>query len=395
MISISNPLLAEYFGVGTPNFSGTEVTEGSALALSAVYRAVSLISGQLGMLPLRSLRDAGNGTREPQPSFLDEPGGLDGPTSFEWKQTVLMHLLLYGNAFLAHVYTTAGTLAALAPLHPLAVDVRWATRAELDEQSWPGGKIFTATLLDDETRTFSAADLTHVPSLSSDGLKGMSVIAQARNGFGTAIAGDRAAAKMFRSGALIAGMVTPEEDVEEEEAKKIKRNLDKKLTGWENAGEIAVINRKLKFTPWTLSAVDAQFLQSRQFQIEEIARWFGVPPFMLMQAEKQTSWGTGIESQQRGLSREVLGSWATLLEQRLARLLPVGRFCEFDFSALERPTPEQEVALLAQKVDAGLLTINEARTTLNLPSLDGGDLPRYGGQPLTSVISTPPPEVIP
>jgi HK97 family phage portal protein len=301
-----------------------------------------------------------------------------------------LHLLLHGNAFLAHVYNSAGSIVALSALHPQACNVRWATLSELESGDWPDGKVYTASLLDGKTKTFSSRDLTHIPSMSLDGLSGMSVLTQARNCLGTATAGDRAAAKMFGSGALISGIITADEEVTEEEAKSIKRGLDKKLMGWQNAAEIAVVNKKLKFTPWTLSAVDAQFIQSREFQIEEIARWFGVPPFMLMQTSKQTSWGTGIESQQRGLSREVLGPWATLFEQRLARLLPGGRLCEFDFSGLERPTPEQEVALLAQKVDAGLLTLNEARTVLNLAPLVDGDLPRYKGFPLSTPLEPAP-----
>jgi HK97 family phage portal protein len=151
--------------------------------------------------------------------------------------------------------------------------------------------------------------------------------------------------------------------------------LNAKLTGVENAGAIAVINRKLKFTPWTLSNEDAQFLQSRQFQIEEIARWFGIPPFELMQTDKQTSWGTGIEAQQRGLARTVLSPWANRLEQRLSRLLPKNQFAEFEFAALERGNPADEIRLLIEQVNAGLLTKNEARAIRNLPPLPEGPAP--------------------
>jgi HK97 family phage portal protein len=363
MLSVSDPVLADYFGVGLPNYAGTPVGEGTALSLSAVYRAVALIAGTLASLPMPTLREV-DGIRTPVGSFLDEPGGPDGPTRYEWTETVLTHLLLHGNAFLAHVWNGAGALAALVPIHPLSVNVRWVRR---DEQPRPGGKVFTAMLIDGTTAEFDASTMTHIPALSTDGLRGLSVIATARNSFGTAIAGDRAAARMFGNGALISGMVTPEDDLTGDEAKAIKDSLTRSVAGWDNAADIAVINRKLKFTPWTMSAEDAQFLQSRSFQVEEIARWFGIPPHMLGLTEKVTSWGAGIEVQNRGLARTVLAPWAARIEQRLSRLLPQPRFVRFDFAGLERPTPETEIALLIQQVQAGLLTVDEARHKLNLP----------------------------
>ena len=122
LISVSDPALAAWFGA-TPGYSGVIVGESTALSLSAVWRAVSLISGTIAQLPLRTLRDV-DGTRTRVNSFLDNPGGPDGPTPFEWTETVLVHLLLHGNAFLAHVYNGGGAIVALVPVHPLCVSVR-------------------------------------------------------------------------------------------------------------------------------------------------------------------------------------------------------------------------------------------------------------------------------
>jgi HK97 family phage portal protein len=387
LLSISDPATAELFGVGYPNYSGVEVSENSALGLSAVYRAVALISGTVAQLPLRTLRDTGDGQRQRVGSFLDNPGGPHGPTSFEWTETVLLHLLLHGNAFLMHVYGGAGQLVALVPIHPLCVSVEWAPER-------PGGKLFKTNLYapDGTTtlREFDATTMTQIMGMSLDGLRGLSPVAVARNSLGTAIAGDRAAARMFSNGALTAGLVSADgEELDPDEAKIVKETIDRKVTGWENAGSIAFVNRKLKFTPWTMSAEDAQFLQSRAFQIEEVARWFGIPPFALMQTEKQTSWGTGIEAQQQGLGRTVLAPWAARIEQRLSRLLPNPRFVEFDFSGLERPTPEEEINLLLSQVDGGLITINEARAVRNLPPVEGGAVLRLKGQPVASPTPTP------
>jgi HK97 family phage portal protein len=365
--SISDPAMAAFFNVGPQNLAGVPVNETTALGLSAVWRSVSLISGTIASVPLRTLRDK-QGIREQVPSFLDNPGGTtpEAPTAFEWKETVLAHLVIHSNAFLAHIYNGGGALVGLSPIHPLAVSVDWQKDAN---GKLTGLKEYTVSLDDGSTRTFDSTNMTQIMGLSLDGLRGLSVITMARLGLGTAIAGDRAAARMFGNGAMIAGMVTPEEDVTEEEALQIKEGLRAKVSGVDNAGDIAVINRKLKFTPWTMSNEDAQFLQSRQFSIEEISRWWGVPPHALSQTEKQTSWGTGVAEQNRGLARTVLSPWGQRVEQRLSRLLPKNQLAEFDFAGLERASAEDEIELLIKQVEAGLLTVNEARAIRNLPPL--------------------------
>lgn len=365
LLSISDPAFASYFGLGTPNYSGITIGEGSALSISAVWRAVSLISGTIASLPARSVQANDDGTRDRIPSWVDQPAGPDGATAFEFWETVLVHLLLHGNAYCVHIRNGAGAMVGLYPVHPMAVSIEVDTRTGL--------KTYTVTLDDGEARVYDSTSLLHIPALSTDGIRGLSPISVARNSLGTAIAGDRAAAKMFSDGALMAGMITPEDDITGDEAKEIKASLDAKVAGWENASSIAVINRKLKFTPWTMSHEDAQFLQSRQFQIEEIARWYGVPPHQLMQTEKQTSWGTGVAEQNRGLARTTLGPWAARIEQRVSRLMAGNRRLEFDFAGLERPTPEQEIDLLIKQVQGGLMTVNEARAVRNMAPLDGGD----------------------
>jgi HK97 family phage portal protein len=293
-------------------------------------------------------------------SFLDSPGGPDGLTAYEWKETVLAHLLLHGNAFGAHIYGGAGQLVGLAPVHPMAVSV------ECDKD---GRKTFTVSLSDGTQRVFSPATMTHITALSTDGVKGPSPISVARNMLGTSIAGERSAARMFGNGSMVSGIVMPEDDLTADEAKTIKDDLRNRVQGTENAGDIAVINRKLKFTQWSMSAEDAQFIESRAFQVEEIARLFGVPPHLLMQTEKQTSWGAGVAEQNRGLARYTLTPWSTRIEERLARLLSANRKCEFDYTAFVKPSPEDEIRLLIEQIKAGLLTIDEARAIRNMPPL--------------------------
>lgn len=377
LISVGDPAFASYFGVGVPNYSGVTISEATALSIPAVWRAVSLISQTIASLPARGVQHNADGTRTVTTSWVDSPGLVVGMTSFEFWETVMSHLLLHGNAFLLQLRNGAGGLAGLQPLHPQMVTV------ERDGAV----KTYKVNLDNGQVGIYTDLELLHIPGLSTCGIRGQGLVQVARNSLGVAIAADRAAGRMFSQGAFLSGMVTPEEDVTEDEAKQIKQSLDAKTAGWEHAGEIAVINRRLRFTPWSMSNEDAQFMSARQFQIEEIARWTGIPPYELMQTEKQTSWGTGIEAQQRGLARQVLGPWVKRLEERVSLLLPAGRYLEFDFAGLEKPTPEQEIALLIQQVQGGLITVNEARAIRNMAPIEGGDVlqgSNVGSPPSTS-----------
>jgi len=358
-------LFLRALGIGAAGELG-EVTDYTAMSVSAVYRSVALISGTIATLPLRTLKTNANGTRERTPSWLDNPG-LDVHTPFEWKELATVCLLLHGNAYGQKVFNNNGALVGLNLIQPSAV------RPERDP-SRPGGRKYTVTLDDGEQLDWDARQLVHIPGLSLDGVAGVSPIGLARLGIQTARAGDRAAQSKFANGAMVAGLVTPEdEDLDEDEARVVKETVNGAMTGPENAGSIAVINRRLKFQPWMLSAVDAQFLQSRAFAVEEIGRWYGVPPHLLGQSEKSTSWGAGIESQNRGLARYTLQPWTSRIEQRMTRLVAGSRIAEFDYAGLLAPSPEDEIRLLLEQVNGGLLLPNEARRIRNLPPVEGGD----------------------
>lgn len=358
--SISNPGLADWLGLSAASYAGPRVTEKTALGLTAVYRAVSIISGTIGSLPLKSYRTSPDGQREQVPTFMDNPGGAIGMTPFAWKELVMVHLLIQGNAFLVHHYTGAGALAALQPIHPSCVQVK-----EVDEEwRWE----YEVTAADAQKATFTPLDLTHIPALGTDGVLGLAPIVAARQAIGTGLAGDEAAARMFSNGLLVGGIVSGDDGLTREQAEEIRAGLKAKLAGADKAGDIAVVNASLKFSPWTMNSADAQFLESRVHQVEEVARIFGVPPHLLGQTEKQTSWGTGVSEQNRGLARYTLSPWTARLEQRLSLLLTRPTICEFEYAGLLQPSPEEEIRLLLEQVAGGLLTIDEARRIRNLPA---------------------------
>lgn len=374
-VSIGDPTALAFFGAFPQSSSGVAVSESTALTLSAVWRACNVVAGTIGTLPLHTIRTLPDGTRQVIPSFLDEPAGPDSLTSLEWAETIVWHLLLHGNAFLLHRYNGAGALVGLEPVHPLSVGTEW-------DSERPGGKHYQVNLCDGSLIDADASSLTQIMGPSLDMLLGMSAITIARNSLGTAIAGENAAGALYRSGAMISGLVTPEEDLDPDDAIAIRDDFRQNALGSNNAGGIAVVNRRVKFQQMSMSAEDAQFLQSREFSVSEIARWFGVPANLLMKDGAVSTWGTGVEVVNRGLRQYTLLNWTTRIERRLSRLIPRTQQPEFDYSMLERPSTSDEWNLYTTTVNAGLMTPNEARARMNLPPMPDGDVlraPTTGG----------------
>lgn len=356
-LTLRDPALADFLGLSGSSDAGVHVNETSALGVTAFYRGVRLIADTIGSLPLKTYRDV-DGQRVGVPSILDSPGG-DFMTPYTWKQTVAAHLAIHGASPLLHAYNAAGSLAALIPLHPSLVAVEWDKGRQQRK--------FTVTM-DGEARVYYPEDLTYVIAFTLDGIVGASPIRLERQALGTAIAGDKAAARMFANGLLVGGLVTPSEDLTEQQANDALIGLKSKLTGTQNAGDLVLINAALKVQPWTMTAEDAQFLESRQYQVEESARILGVPK-ELLSASGATSWGSGIQELVRGFSRFTLPAYTTPIEEALSRLLANPRFCEFEMAGLLQGTPAEEIDLLIRQVGAGLLTVDEARAVRNLPPL--------------------------
>lgn len=362
-VTLRDPALAEFLGIGGGSDAGVPVTQTTAMGVTAVYRSVRLIADTIGSLPLKSYRDAG-GVKTPVPSLLDNPGG-EFLTPYTWKQTVTAYGALYGAAPLLHAYNQAGALAGLIPLHPSHVGVEW----DADK----GERRFTVTM-DGQSAVYTPADLTYVIFFTLDGVRGVGPLTLARHAIGTAIAGDTAAARMFQNGMLIGGLVTPSEDMTEQQANDALIGLKAKMTGTRTAGDLVLINAALKVQPWTMTAEDAQFIESRQYQVEEIARIFGVPK-ELLSASGATSWGSGIQELVRGFGRFTLPAYTTPIEEALSNLLSNPRFCEFEMAGLLQGTPAEEIELLIRQMEAGILTADEVRSIRNLPPLPAGEAP--------------------
>lgn len=357
---------AWYMGLGLRSSANETVTESTSLGLTAVYRAVQIISGTIAQLPLHTYRSTSDGQRVKVPSWIDDPGAPMGVTRFEWLQTLVAHLLLHGNAFGLKIYNGAGAIVGMQLIHPSLVGVE-----DDSTDLRPFGRKFTISV-DGQSKHFTEQDITHFRSMNTDGLLGLSMIAACRNTIGTSIAADKAAGRMFSNGLLLGGVVSIPDEMDEDQAKEIQAGIQNRMAGTAHAGDIAVINRALEFKSWTMSAEDAQFIESRKFQVEEIARMTGVPKVLLAE-DGASTWGSGIAELIRGFQRFTLTNWTTGIEQTLSRLLPNPRFAEFDYAGLLAPDHAQVVANLEVELRTGLLTLNEARRILNRPPLPGGD----------------------
>lgn len=382
-MSISDPRFARWLGIDSA--AGVPVTDYTALTVSAVYRAAMLVASSSGGLPLRTMREWGT-TRSVVGSWLDDPASAVGYKPFNWKQTSFLHMLLGGDSFQRHLYNVAGALAGLEPINPRNVAVYW-------DDTKPGGKRFEVSLLRDGKtcrETYDPSTMTQVMGPTLDGLRGLSVVGLARTSLGGAIAADQAAANTFRNGPMIGGLAVPTEDLDDGDAAAASDIINDAIGGTENAGRIVVLERKFDLKPWTMTLKDAQFLESRQFSIQEIARWFGVHPVFLMDPGSVSTWGTGVEILQRGLGRFTLPQYTDPFQEAMSALLPNKSWAEFDFAELERGSPQEEIALIIQQVEGGLMTINQALKAVNRPGIGpAGDVLRLHGEPLNPEVAEP------
>ncbi len=218
-----------------------------------------------------------------------------------------------------------------------------------------------------------------LPYLSIDGTVGLSPLKLARQSLGVTVAAEDFAAKFFGSGTALSGILKTDKSLKEGDADALKKRWRELLAGIDHAHEIAVLDNGADFTPVSVPPEDAQLLGTRDFQVSEIARLTGIPPHLLGDVDKSTSWGTGIEQQVIGLVKFTFQSWLTMLEQRYTReLLPGGWtsgswFAEHSVEGLLRGDSAARAQFYALMVQWGILSRNEVRALENREPADGLD----------------------
>lgn len=372
-----------FFGSST---SGKYVTERSSMQMTAVYSCVRILSEAVASLPLQFYRYTSDGGKEKatdRPLYFllhDEPN--PEMTSFIFRETLMTHLLLWGNAYAQIIRNGKGEVVALYPLMPDRMTV------DRDEH---GKLYYEYTVLDADdvngrrgtnqvgrTVKLKPYEVLHIPGLGFDGLVGYSPIAMAKNAIGLAIAAEEYGSKFFANGAQPSGVL--EHPGTLQDPGKIRDSWQSTFGGSGNANKIAVLEEGMKYAPISIPPDQAQFLETRKFQIDEIARIFRVPPHMVGDLDKSSF--SNIEQQSLEFVKYTLDPWVCRWEQAMVKVLlkPEEKrdyFFKFNVDGLLRGDYESRMNGYAIARQNGWMSANDIRELENLdriPADLGGDL---------------------
>lgn len=383
--STAGSTYAFYMGNST---SGKRVTEQSAMQMTAVYSCVRILSEAVAGLPLHLYRYNDKGGKEkaidhPLYRILhDEPNSE--MTSFIFRETLMTHLLLWGNAYAQIIRNGKGEIVALYPLMPNKMKV---------DRDANGVLYYEYIHSTDEADTMknsivrlSSYDVLHIPGLGFDGLVGYSPIAMAKNAIGMAIACEEYGAKFFANGAAPSGVLEHPGVIKDPQ--RIRDSWQSTYGGTANAHRVAVLEEGMKYTPISISPEQAQFLETRKFQINEIARIFRVPPHMVGDLEKSSF--SNIEQQSLEFVKYTLDPWVIRWEQALSRALfteeeKTTLFIKFNLEGLLRGDYVSRMSGYATARQNGWMSANDIRELENLdliPDEQGGNLYLINGSML-------------
>ena len=361
--------------------AGKPVNEQTAMQMTAVYSCVRILSETVAGLPLHVYRYNDSGGKEkdlkhPLYKLLhDEPN--TEMTSFAFRETLMSHLLLWGNAYAQIIRNARGEVIALYPLMPNKMTVdRDAT-----------GRIFylyhrstedAPTLGKNSQVCLAPSDVMHIPGLGFDGLVGYSPIAMAKNAVGLAIATEEYGAKFFANGAAPGGVLEHPGTIKDPQ--KVKESWNSAYQGSSNAHRVAVLEEGMKYQAIGISPEQAQFLETRKFQINEIARIFRIPPHMLADLEKSSF--SNIEQQSLEFVKYTIDPWVVRWEQSMCRALLMESekptvFIKFNVDGLLRGDYQSRMNGYATARQNGWMSANDIRELENLDRISaelGGDL---------------------
>ena len=368
--------------------AGKVVTERSAMQMTAVYACVRILSEAVAGLPLHLYRYNDEGGKE---KALDHPLYWllhDEPnpemSSFVFRETLMTHLLLWGNAYAQIIRNGKGEIVALYPLMPNKMTVSRDENGELtytyqkSQDELPKDNVYTVVL--------HQPDVLHIPGLGFDGLVGYSPIAMAKNAIGLAIATEEYGSKFFANGAAPSGVLEHPGTIKD--PARVRESWQSTFGGSGNANKIAVLEEGMKYTPISISPEQAQFLETRKFQINEIARIFRIPPHMVGDLDKSSF--SNIEQQSLVFVKYTLDPWVVRWEQSIQRTLLAKDekkryFVKFNVEGLLRGDYQSRMTGYATARQNGWMSANDIRELENLdriPAEEGGDLYLVNGNML-------------
>ncbi len=374
--STAGSFLRFFFG---SSVSGKNVNERTAMQITAVYACIRILAESVAQLPLHLYKYNGNGGKEKATEHSlyrllhDEPN--PEMTSFVFRETLMTHLLLYGNAYAQIIRNGKGEVLALYPL--------MANRMKVDRDE-KGELYYEYQHMNDEANTMKGAmvklkkkDVFHIVGLSSDGVVGYSPIAMAKNAIGMSIACEEYGSKFFNNGAVPGGVLEHPDQLKNPE--KVRESWTNTFGGSQNAGKVAVLEEGMKYHPISIPNNEAQFLETRKFQISEIARIFRVPNHMISDLEHSSF--NNIEQQSLEFVKYTLEPWISRWEQTIHKCLlnedeKKDYFVKFNLDGLLRGDYQSRMNGYSVARQNGWMSANDIRSLEQLdliPEDKGGD----------------------
>lgn len=354
--------------------AGMPVTEETVMRITAVYACVSLIGGSIASMPLHIYERTPDGRKKVDHDlwwlFNEQPNDRITAATF-WEYTTGAKLL-HGDSLAKIVRASpySPKIIGFEELHPRCLEVQ-----EKD------GRLYYTIWRDRmKPEVVDQDDILHIPGPGFDGKRGLSTIRHAlQDSGGIALAANQYSASFFKNGARPDFVLSAKGNLSPEQADVIRKTWGERHQGPNNAHLPAVLFGDMDVKQLTMSAEDAQLLGTRGFQIEEIARMFGVPPFMIGHNEKTTSWGSGIEQMSLGFIKFTLLKHLVKIQQEINRkcFKTSKYFCEFNTAGLERGDLkgryEAYRIALGRAGERQFLKVNEVRRLENLEPVEGGD----------------------
>ena len=351
---------APTFSFGS-SMSGKSVTPSSAIQVSAVYACVRVIAETIASLPLHVYESTDAGSRKANEHTLyrllhDEPN--NEMTSFVWRETMLSHLLLYGNSYCQILRSGRSRIVGLYPLLPDHMSVDRDSKGKLT---------YTYTTSEGRMVLLAPEDVLHIPGLGFDGVMGYSPIALEKAAIGLGIAAEEYGSKFFQNGARPSGILTHPNTVKDPAS--LRASWNAAYGGSGNASRVAVLEEGMTFVPLSMPNNEAQFLETRKFQVTEICRIFRVPPHMIGDLERATF--SNIESQNISFAVHTIRPWLVRIEQAINKtLIPEnekGRYyAQFNIDGLMRGDYKSRMEGYAIARQNGWMSANDIRALENL-----------------------------